>query len=51
MSTLPLLGLCRLVVCLVLDLLYGHTQRRMHRFEDWSPVDPYRRLGNPFSYS
>jgi hypothetical protein len=50
MSTLPLLGLCRLVVCVVLDLLYGHPQRRLHRFEERSPVDPYHRLGNPFSF-
>ena len=48
MSTLPPLDLCRLVVCVVLDLLYGHPQRCVHRFEEGSQVDPHRRLGNPF---
>jgi hypothetical protein len=48
MSTLPLSGLCRLVVCVVFDLLYGHPQRRVHRFEERSQVASYRRLGNPF---
>lgn len=33
---LPILGLCRLVVCLVPDLFYGHSQRCLHRFEEKS---------------
>jgi hypothetical protein len=51
MFTFALLDLCRLVVCVVLDLLYGHPQRCVHRFEERSQVDPSPRLGNPSSSS
>ena len=51
MSPLPLLGLCRLVVCVVLDLLHEHPPRRVHRFEEESQMDPRHRLGNPFCSS
>ncbi len=51
MPPLPLSDLCRLVVCVVLDLLYGHPPRCVHRRQEKSQVDPHRRLGNPFSSS
>lgn len=44
------LGLCRLVVCVVLDLLHGHPQRCLHRSQERSPVDPCRRLGKPLLF-
>lgn len=51
MSLLLLLGLCRLVVCVVLDLLHGHPPRRVYRFEEKSQVDSPHWLGNPFCSS
>ena len=48
---LPLPGVCRLVVCVVLDLLYGHSPRRVHRVEEESQVGSHHRLGTPFSSS
>lgn len=37
---LAALGLLRLVVRLVLDILRGHTQGRVHRFKEESQMDP-----------
>ena len=51
LSPYHFLGLCRLVVRVVLDLLYGHSQRCLHRSEERSPVDPCHRLGNLFCSS
>jgi hypothetical protein len=51
MSLLRLSGLCRLVVCVVLDLLHGHPPGRVYRFEEKSQVDSPHRLGNPLSSS
>ena len=44
-SPLPLVGLCRLVVCLVSDVLYGYSPGRMHRLEEKSPMGPCPRMG------
>jgi len=44
-SPLPLVGLCRLVVCLVSDVLYGYSPGRMHRLEEESPMGPCPRMG------
>ena len=51
MSLLLLSGLCRLVVCVVLDLLYEHPPRCVYRFEEKSQVDSPHWLGNPLSSS
>ncbi len=44
-SPLPLLGLRRLVVCVVSDILYGYTPRRVHRLEEKSEMGPCPRMG------
>jgi hypothetical protein len=41
----PLLGLCRLVVRVVSDVLYGHSPRRVHRVEEKFEMDSYHRMG------